>query len=221
MDCPRLAPPSVRALELFAEGRAVVFGYPEQIGDDQQRERAGELGDELALAVVDQLTELAIGESPHEVLVLTQALRRDETHEEASVLGVLGRVHARKLVAEGQFVAVLLDQVADVVPFERDRKTGERPCCLGGRREPRGVGIDGPALIEPGHHHHVVMGLVPHRALRPQPVEIGVRVAVERPVGEEVDRVEVGHCPPVTALPLVSVAVSWTVRYNGGSGLRE
>ncbi len=204
-----------RALELFAEGGAIILGYPEQVGDDQQCERSRELGDELALAVVDELVDLAIGEAPHEVLVLPQPLGRDEAHEEASVLGVLGRVHARQLVAEGQFVAVLLDQIADVVAFEGDREAGEGPRCLGGRGEPLGIRVDGPALLEPGHHHHVVVLLGPHGALGAQPVEVGVRVAVERPVGEEVDRVEVGHGRPVASCPPARSG-SWTVRYNAG-----
>jgi hypothetical protein len=87
---------------------------------------SSELGDELAPAVVDELVELPLGESPHEVLVLTQALRCDEPHQQAALIGVLGRVHARQLVTERKDVAVLLDQLADVVTFERHRKAGKR-----------------------------------------------------------------------------------------------
>jgi hypothetical protein len=40
--------------------------------------------------------------------------------------GVLRRVEGRQLVVERQFVAVLLDEIADVVALERDRKSGKR-----------------------------------------------------------------------------------------------
>ena len=46
--------------------------------------------------------------------------------------GVLRRVERRELVAERQLVAVLLDQVADVVAVERHREARERsgrPSC--------------------------------------------------------------------------------------------
>ena len=48
----------------------------------------------------DELVDLAVGEPPHELLVLLQPLRRDQPHEQAPVLRVLGRVHGGHLVAE-------------------------------------------------------------------------------------------------------------------------
>ena len=45
-------------------------GTPSRSAIDEHRERARELADELALAVGDELVELAIGEPPHELLVL-------------------------------------------------------------------------------------------------------------------------------------------------------
>ena len=82
----------------------------------------------------------------------------------------------RQLVAEGQFVAVLLDQLADVVAFEGDREAGEGPRCPVAD-ENASDRCRWPGLLVPGHHHHVVVLLGPHRALRAQPVEVGVRVA--------------------------------------------
>ena len=63
---------AARALgrELGAEHLVIGLGHAEQVGDHEQRERARELADELALAVGDELVDLAIGEPPHERLVL-------------------------------------------------------------------------------------------------------------------------------------------------------
>ena len=89
-------------LELLPEPLVVLFGDPEEIGDDVERERAGEVPDELALPPLDELVDLAVGVPPHEVLVLAEALRRDQAHQEPPVRLVLGRVHGQDLVAEGQ-----------------------------------------------------------------------------------------------------------------------
>ncbi len=64
---------------------------------------------ELALAPGEELVDLAIGEPPHELLVLLEALRRDQPHQQAAVRGVLRRIERRQLIAERQLVAVLLD----------------------------------------------------------------------------------------------------------------
>ena len=68
----------------------VVLGHAEQVGDDEHRERLRVPVDELALAAVEELVDLAIGEPPHELLVLVQALRRDQAHEQPAVRGVVG-----------------------------------------------------------------------------------------------------------------------------------
>ena len=83
--------------------------------------------------------------------------------------------------------------VADVVAVERDREPGERPGDRVARRERRGVVVHRDRLVVARHHHDVVVRLAPHRALRAQGLEVGVRVGDERLVPEEVDRVEVGH----------------------------
>ena len=122
-----------------------------------------------------------------------QALRRDQPHQQRAVRGVHRRVERRELVAHRQLVAVLLDERADVVADERHREAGERPGHRVARRERRGVVVHRDRLFVAGDHHDVVVRLALHRALRPQVLEVGVRVGDERVVDEEVDRVEVGH----------------------------
>ncbi len=86
----------------------VGFGNAEQIGDDEQGERVRVVVDELALTPVEELVDLTIGEPPHELLVLLEALRRDQPHQEPAVSGVLRRIERGQLIAERQLVAVLL-----------------------------------------------------------------------------------------------------------------
>ena len=61
-------------------------------------------------AAGDELVDLAVGEPPHERLVLLEPLRRDQPHQQRAVVGVLRRVERRELVAHRQLVAVLLDE---------------------------------------------------------------------------------------------------------------
>ena len=65
------------------------------------------VADELALAAAEERVELAVGEAPHELLVLLQALRRDQPHEQGAVIRVLRRIERGQLVAHRQLVAVL------------------------------------------------------------------------------------------------------------------
>ena len=113
----RRRPPDQIA-EAGPELAVVGLGHTLEVGDDEQREGTGVLADELALALVEELTELPVAELPHELFVLAQALRRDQSHEQAAMGGVSGRVERWELVAEGQLVAVLVDDVADVVALE-------------------------------------------------------------------------------------------------------
>jgi hypothetical protein len=67
-----------RAGPLGAEGLAellvVLLGHTEEVSDHQQRERPAVSGQELALPVGDELVDVAVGEPPHEVLVLLEPL---------------------------------------------------------------------------------------------------------------------------------------------------
>ena len=143
--------------ELVAEQLVVALGHAEQVGDDEHRERLAVAADELAVAALDELVDLAVGEPPHELLVLAQPLRRDQPHQQRAVRGVDRRVEGEQLVAHRQLVAVLLDERVDVVALERDREAGERPGGRVARRERVGVVVDRDRFVVPGHHHHVVV----------------------------------------------------------------
>ena len=156
----------VPAEDVLAEAVAVVLGHAEQVGDDQQREGLRVLGDELALALGEELVDRLIGELPHELLVLLEPLGRDEPHEERAVRGVLGRVERGELVAERELVAVLLDELGDVVALDRDREPGERSGDGGARRPDGLVVVDGDGLLVARDHPDVVVRLVRRRAVR-------------------------------------------------------
>ena len=91
-------------LQLVQERGVVGLGNTEEIGDHQQREGARVLVDELALPSVEELVDLTIGESPHEFLVLLEALRSDEPHQQRTMLVVLGRMERGHLIAERRLV---------------------------------------------------------------------------------------------------------------------
>ena len=97
--------------QLFSQQRVVGLRHAEQVGNDEQRERLGELADELARSVGEDLVDLAVGQPPHEVLVLLQPLGSDQAHEQPAVRGVQRRIERRQLVAERQLVAVRVDDV--------------------------------------------------------------------------------------------------------------
>src|SRR3546814_19610486 len=59
------------------------------------------------------------------VLVGLEALRRDEAHQQPSLTGVLRRVHGDHVLVHVHLVAVLGDDVADVVTLEPYRERGE------------------------------------------------------------------------------------------------
>ena len=66
----------------------------------------------------------------------------------------------------------LLDERADVVADERHRETRERSGHRVARRERRGVVEHRDRFFVAGHHHHVVMRLALHRALRAEVLEV-------------------------------------------------
>ena len=184
---------AVAALQLVAEPLVVLLGHAEQIGDDVERERTGEVADELALAPLDELVDLAVGVAPHEVFVLAQPLGRDEPHQQAPVRLVPGVVHDRDLVAERQLVTVLVDQLADVVALERHRKAGEGPADGVAGRERSGVRVHRDGLVVAGHHDHAVVRLPLDGALLAEMVEVGVGVLDQVLSPEEIDVVELPH----------------------------
>ena len=74
--------------EELAEALVILFGHAEQVGDHEHGERLCVRADELAPAVGGELAELPVGEAPHELLVVLEALRRDEPHQERAFLRV-------------------------------------------------------------------------------------------------------------------------------------
>ena len=182
---------AVVALELLAELRPVLVGNPEQVRDDEQRKEVRVLVDELALAAVDELVDLAIRQSPHGLLVLLEPLRRDQPHQQAPLRGVPRRIERRQLIAERKHVAVLLDDPAHVVTLERDGERREWARHRVARREGHRVVVHRHHFLEARDHEDAVMGLLPHRTVRAEVLVVRVRVLVERPGAEVVDGVEI------------------------------
>ena len=179
--------------ELFAEELVVGFRNAEEVGDHEEREWLAVPADELVVAPFEELVELTIGEAPHELLVLLQPLRCDQTHQQRAVRGVHRRVEGQDLIVEGELVAVPLDQVAHVVAVQGHREPREGSGRRIARGERRGVRVDRGGFVVAGHHHHVVMWLAVDRALGSEPVEVAVRIGDEVAAAEEVGRFEVGH----------------------------
>ena len=180
-----------------AEFLVVRLRDTEQVGDDEHGERVGVPRHELGPVAAHELVDLAVGQPPHEVLVLLEPLRGELAHEQVPVVVVLRRIHGDDLVAERQLGAVLRNQPADVLlPLERDREAGERTRDRVAGRERVGVRVDGEGFVVPGHHVHAVRGLPADRALVAQPVEVGIRIGHGLRAAEEVQGVVVegvGH----------------------------
>jgi hypothetical protein len=169
----------------------VFFGDPEQIGDHQHGEGLGVRADELASAVGSELAELLIGEAPHELLVVLQALWCDQPHQERALLRVRGRIHRHHVFVHRQLVAVAIDDGAHVA-FERHRERCERTDDRVARRERVDVAVHLRCLVVAGHRDDPVMGERLHRTARAQVLEVRIRILDEGLVHEEVDRVPVG-----------------------------
>ena len=165
----------------------VFFGHAKKVGDHPQRERTRESLDELALTRSEEVVEDVVGELPHRVLVLLEALRRDQPHQQRTVIGVGRRVEGRQLVAERNLVAVLLDQFGDVVTLERDRKPRERAGHRDAGRERLGVVVDVDGLLPAGHHRDAVVVLPLHRALIAKCLVDRVRVVDQPTIPEIID----------------------------------
>ena len=104
--------------------------------------------------------------------------------------GVLGRVEGRELVAEGQVVAVGLDDLGDVVAFEGHGELGEGTDGRVAVREGGLVVVDLDGFVVAGDHVDIVMGLFEDGALAAQVREVGVGIVDEVLGKEEVDGIE-------------------------------
>ena len=78
----------------------VGFGDALEVGDDREREGLGVGPDDLERPLIGEGVDESVGELPHEVLVLLEALRRDEPHQEVTMRRVVRRVERGQLVAE-------------------------------------------------------------------------------------------------------------------------
>ncbi len=196
-------PADVRARPLRPEGLAellvVLLGHAEQVGDGQQGERPAVGGQELALAVGDELVDVTVGEPPHEVLVLLEPLWGQQPTQQGTRVGVVRRVHRHHVLVHRDLGTVLDEQRRDVVALGGERDRGERTRDRDAGRVVLGVLVDGVGGLPAGDGQHPVVDRAAGVALRPQMVEVRVRVGHERRVGEVVHRVEFcGHCcvPP-------------------------
>ena len=185
--------------EVLAELAVVLFRDSEQVGDDQQREGIAVALEHLDLAGLDELVDLAIGEPPCERFVLAHALRGEEAQCEPS-LGLMGlTVQRDRVLAHRELVAVLRQELADVVGrlgLDREAREGTAHCVA--RRERLVIAQHAGGVVVGGHGHHVVFGQVHDRALGTQVGEVRERIVDDRLVGVEVHLLEVGHTwPPV------------------------
>ena len=179
--------------ESLAEALVVGFGDSEDIGDGEHGEGLAVRADELATTRADELVDLAVGQAPHERLVLLQALRREQAHHQRALLGVHRRVHGDHVLVHRELVAVAVDDPPDVVALEGDGKRGKRADHRVAGGERLGVEVDLHCLLvaRDGNDTHVVGR--EDRAFPPQVVEVGIGVLVERLVAEEVDRLPVAQ----------------------------
>ena len=107
---PIPAPLPLLPYQVLAELYPVLGRHAEQIGDDEHGEGLGEGAHELALATGNEGVDLLVGQLPHVLLVLLEAHRRDQAHQQRPVVGVHRRIHGRELIVEWRLVAVFFDQ---------------------------------------------------------------------------------------------------------------
>ena len=180
--------------ESIAEPLMVFVGHPEEVRHDEHGEGLRIGADELAAAAGgDELVELLVGESPHELLVVLEPFRGDQTHQQRPLAGVRRWVHGHHVLVHRQLVSVAIDDLADIVARERHRESCERPNHRVARREVVGVAVDVAGLVVAGHSDHTEVGERQHRALVAQVLQVRVRVVVEGLVAEVVDRLPVAH----------------------------
>ena len=72
VDVEAFQPEFVAGAERVAEANVILLRHAEQVDDHQRGERLGILGQEFALAVGDELVELALGKPQDELFVLLE-----------------------------------------------------------------------------------------------------------------------------------------------------
>ena len=170
----------------------ILLGHPEKVGNDQKRERPRVRRQELTLAVGDELVDVAVGQPPHEVLVLLQPLGRQQSGKNRPCVGVLRRIHRDHVLEHGNFGAVLLELRADVVTFGHERHRRERTHDRNAGRVVLAVLVNGVGRFPAGDRYHAVVDGTAHRVLGAYVVVVRVWVGHERRVGEVFDGVVIG-----------------------------
>ena len=105
----------------------VFLGDAEQVGDHQSGEGLGVFSDELALARAEELLELAVGEVPHELLVLFQPTRCQQPAQDRPRAGVVRRIHRDHVLEHRELAAVGVDLGGEVVAFGLEGQRREWP----------------------------------------------------------------------------------------------
>ncbi|MDR7289363.1 hypothetical protein J2S38_002426 [Mycolicibacterium senegalense] len=101
-----------------------------------------------------------------------------------------GRIERRQLIAERQFVAVLLDEGGDLfgaASLQRNREARKRSGDRQAGREGLLVVVDLHGFFPAGHHGHVVVVFAGNRALVPQRLEEWVRIVDQSFIAEKID----------------------------------
>ena len=110
------------------------------------------------------------------------------------MIGVLGRIQGRKLIAHRQFVAVCGDELDDVVAtLHGYREPRERPGDRDARREPVGVTGHRARLFPSGHHVDAMVRFAHHRAAGLQGFQVRIRVGDDATIHEEVHVIHISH----------------------------
>jgi hypothetical protein len=100
-------------------------------------------------------------------------------------------VQGRQLVAEGQFFAMRLDQLGDVITLEWDREAGKWARDRYARGECVVVVVDVDRLLPTGHHGYPVMPFLEYWAAVTQRLEVRVRVSYQPVISKEVQRCQI------------------------------
>jgi len=105
------------------------------------------------------------------------------------VIGVLRRIHGRKLVAEWRFVAVGLDELGNVLVFVSLQGMGQprnRSCSRHAGGKAIGVVVDLKGFVVARHHDDALMRLTQYRRLLSQVIKVGVRIVNEPVAAKEI-----------------------------------
>ena len=136
---------------------------------------------------------LAIGEPPHELLVLPQAPGVSSRIMRARWAVWRGGSNAGSWSLNGSISRLRSMMSLTSSPSNGSGNFMNGPLTTLQDENWLEVVVDGEGLVVAGHHEHAVVGLLPHRPRGPQGVEVRVRVVLDRPVPEEVRVQQIRH----------------------------